>query len=136
MAHKITIGSVDFEQVEVDLDYSDIQENLDLSNYIEVDDLEYQIEYHLPNMEEECTQQAEALLRAFIRAEVPCGLGDIFIEAVQKAMTWQGDRYIEPAFTNSAARDTLRQEVRTVLKEIFYDMETTVSNRHTIAEGR
>jgi len=119
MAHKITIGSVDFEQVEVDLDYSDIQENLDLSNYIEVDDLEYQIEYHLPNMEEECTTQAESLLRSFINAEVPCGLGDIFIEAVQKAMMWDGDRFEALPSSASEARTDLKHEVRAVLADML-----------------
>lgn len=136
MTHKITIGSVDFEQVEIDLDYVDIQENLDFSDYVEYADLEDRIEENLPDMEEECTQQTRVMLRSFISTESPCDLGHEFIEAVQKAMMWNGDRFVEPAFTNSAARDTLRQEVRTVLKEIFYDMETAVSNRHTIAEGR
>lgn len=119
MSHKVTIGSVQFEQVEVNLDYSEIQENLDLSDYVEVDDLQYQIEYHLPNMEEECTEQAEALLRVFINTEVPCDLGHMFIEAVQKAMMWQGDRFVEPAFTNSEARTDLKHEVRAVLADML-----------------
>ena len=109
---------------QVDLDYSEIQENLDFSNYVEYDDLteaiedklpdlddyvEYSdlsgaIDENLPDMEEECTQQAGALLRSFVSAESPCGLGHEFIQAVQKAMTWQGDRFVEPAFTNSEAR--------------------------------
>ena len=111
MSHEITIGSVTFEQVEVDLDYSEIQENLDLSDYVEVDDLQYQIEYHLPNMEEECTEQAEALLRVFINTEVPCDLGHMFIEAVQKAMMWQGDRF--------GTRTDLKYEVRAVLADML-----------------
>ena len=127
MSHEITIGSVDFEQVEVDLDYADIQENLDFSDYVEHADLADRIEENLPDMGEECTFQAGVLLRSFISAESPCGLGHDFIAAVQKAMTWQGDRFVEPAFTNaeallpsaSEARTTLRQEVRTVLKEIL-----------------
>ena len=127
MSHEITIGSIDFEQVEVDLDYADIQENLDFSDYVEHADLADRIEENLPDMGEECTFQAGVLLRSFISAESPCGLGHDFIAAVQKAMTWQGDRFVEPAITNaeallpsaSEARTTLRQEVRTVLKEIL-----------------
>ena len=127
MSHEITIGSVNFEQVEVDLDYAEIQENLDFSDYVEHADLADRIEENLPDMGEECTFQAGVLLRSFISAESPCGLGHDFIAAVQKAMTWQGDRFVEPAFTNaeallpsaSEARTTLRQEVRTVLKEIL-----------------
>ena len=129
MSHEIAIGdaSVTFEQVEVDLDYADIQENLDFSDYVEHADLADRIEENLPDMGEECTFQAGVLLRSFISAESPCGLGHDFIAAVQKAMTWQGDRFVEPAFTNaeallpsaSEARTTLRQEVRTVLKEIL-----------------
>ena len=125
--HQITIGNVDFQQVEVDLDYADIQENLDFSDYVEHADLADRIEENLPDMGEECTFQAGVLVRSFISAESPCGLGHDFIAAVQKAMTWQGDRFVEPAFTNaeallpsaSEARTTLRQEVRTVLKEIL-----------------
>ena len=137
--HQVTVGSVTFEQVEVDLDYAEIQENLDLSDYVEVDDLEEQINYCIP----EPTDGIQDLLREFLNQSQPCNLGHEFINAVQKAMLWQGDRFVEPPFTNTEAHTalaeasrTLRQEVRTVLKEIFYDMETTVSNRHTIAEGR
>ena len=121
MSHEITIGdaSVTFEQVEVDLDYADIQENLDFSNYIECDELVDRIEENLPDMEEECTQQAGALLRSFISAESPCNLGHEFIEAVQKAMMWQGDRFVEPAFTNSEARTDLKHEVRAVLADML-----------------
>jgi len=119
VSHQITIGSVEFEQVEVDLDYSEIQENLDLSDYVEVDDLQYQIEYHLPNMEEECTEQAEALLRVFINTEVPCDLGHMFIEAVQKAMMWDGDRFEALPSSASAARTNLKYEVRAVLADML-----------------
>ena len=119
MSHQITIGSVEFEQVEVDLDYSEIQENLDLSDYVEVDDLQYQIEYHLPNMEEECTEQVEALLRSFINAELPCDLGHLFIEAVQKAMMWDGDKFEALPSSASAARTNLKHEVRAVLADML-----------------
>ena len=121
MAHQVTVGdaSVVFEQVEVDLDYEDIQKNLDLSDYVEVDDLQYQIEYHLPNMEEECTEQAEAILRSFINAEVPCDIGHMFIEAVQKAMMWQGDRFETLPSSASAARTDLKHEVRSVLADML-----------------
>ena len=121
MSHEITIGdaSVTFEQVEVDLDYADIQENLDFSNYVECDELVDRIEENLPDMEEECTQQAVALLSSFISAESPCNLGHEFIEAVQKAMMWQGDRFVEPAFTNSEARTDLKHEVRAVLADML-----------------
>ena len=121
MSHEITIGdaSVTFEQVEVDLDYAEIQENLDLSDYVEHTDLADRIEENLPDMGEECTFQAGVLLRSFISAESPCGLGHDFIAAVQKAMTWQGDRYVEPAFTNSEARTDLKHEVRAVLADML-----------------
>ncbi len=121
MSHEIAIGdaSVTFEQVEVDLDYADIQENLDLSDYVEIHDLEYHIAHNLPDMEEECTDQAGVLLRSFISAESPCNLGHDFINAVQKAMTWQGDRFVEPAFTNSEARTDLKHEVRAVLADML-----------------
>ena len=119
MSHEITIGSVDFEQVEVDLDYAEIQENLDFSDYVEHADLAEQIEENLPDMGEECTFQAGVLLRSFISAESPCGLGHDFIAAVQKAMTWQGDRYVEPAFTNNEARTDLKHEVRAVLADML-----------------
>jgi len=119
VSHQITIGSVEFEQVEVDLDYSEIQENLDLSDYVEVDDLQYQIEYHLPNMEQECTEQAEVLLRSFINAETPCNLGHMFIEAVQKAMMWDGDRFEALPSSASAARTNLKHEVRAVLADML-----------------
>ena len=121
MSHEITIGdaSVTFEQVEVGLDYADIQENLDFSDYVEYADLAEQIEENLPDIEEECTQQAGALLRSFTSAESPCRLGHEFIEAVQKAMMWQGDRFVEPAFTNSEARTDLKHEVRAVLADML-----------------
>ena len=117
MAHEVTIGdaSVIFEQVEIDLDYEDIQENLDLSDYVEVDDLEQ----HLPDMEEECTFQAGSLLTSFISAEVPCDLGHMFIEAVQKAMMWQGDRFETLPSSASAARTDLKHEVRSVLADML-----------------
>ena len=117
MAHQVTVGdaSVVFEQVEVDLDYEDIQENLDLSDYVEVDDLEQ----HLPDMEEECTTQAGSLLTSFISAEVPCDLGHMFIEAVQKAMMWQGDRFETLPSSASAARTDLKHEVRSVLADML-----------------
>ena len=132
--HQVTIGSVDFQQVEVDLDYADIQENLDFSDYVEHADLEDRIEENLPDMEEECTQQARVMLRSFTNAESPCDLGHEFIEAVQKAMTWQGDRFVEPAFTNQESQNTIQQEVRIALKRMFYDMETVVSNQ--LVKGR
>ncbi len=119
MSHKVTIGNVNFEQVEVDLDYSELQENLDLSDYVEVDDLQYQIEYHLPDMEEECTTQAGVLLRSFIDVESPCYLGDLFIEAVQKAMMWDGDRFEALPSSASAARTNLKHEMRAVLADIL-----------------
>ena len=121
MAHQVTVGdaSVVFEQVEVDLDYEDIQENLDLSDYVEVDNLEHQIKYHLPDMEEECTTQAGSLLTSFISAEVPCDLGHMFIEAVQKAMMWQGDRFEILPSSASAARTDLKHEVRAVLADML-----------------
>ena len=119
MSHQITIGSVECEQVEVDLDYSEIQENLDLSDYVEVDDLQYQIEYHLPDMEEECTTQAGVLLRSFVSAESPCSLGHLFIEAVQKAMMWDGDRFEALPSSASAARTDLKHEVRAVLADML-----------------
>jgi hypothetical protein len=123
MSHQVTVGSVTFEQVEVDLDYADIQENLDFSEYVQVDDLQHQIEYHMPDMEDECTIHARSLLQSFINAEIPCDLGRLFIESVQKAMMWQGDRFVEPAFTNSEARtiqfSNLKATVRTVLADML-----------------
>jgi len=119
VSHKVTIGNVNFEQVEVDLDYSEIEENLDLSDYVEVSDLEYQIEYHLPDMEEECTTQAGSLLRSFINAELPCDLGHLFIEAVQKAMMWDGDKFEALPSSASAARTNLKYEVRAVLADML-----------------
>ena len=121
MSHEITIGdaSVTFEEVEIELDYADIQENLDFSDYVEYADLAEQIEENLPDLEEECPAQAQVLLHSFINAESPCPLGHEFIQAVQKAMTWQGDRYVEPAFTNSEARTDLKHEVRAVLADML-----------------
>ena len=52
-------------------------------------------------------------------AESPCPLGHEFIQAVQKAMTWQGDRYVEPAFTNSETRTDLHHQVRAVLADML-----------------
>ena len=67
MSHEITIGdaSVTFEEVEIELDYADIQENLDFSDYVEYADLQEQIEENLPDIPEECSDQAKVLLHSF-----------------------------------------------------------------------
>ena len=121
MSHEITIGdaSVTFEEVEIDLDYAEIQENLDFSDYVEYADLADRIEENLPDIAEECSDQAKVLLHSFTNAESPCSLGHEFIQAVQKAMTWQGDRYVEPAFTNNETRTDLKHQVRAVLADML-----------------
>lgn len=121
MSHEITIGdaSVTFEQVEVDLDYAEIQENLDLSDYVEHCDLADKIEENLPDIAEECNDQAGALLRSFTNAESPCSLGHEFIAAVQKAMTWDGEKYEALPSSASAARTNLKHEVRAVLADML-----------------
>jgi len=118
MSHEITIGSVDFDQVEVDLDYAEIQENLDLSDYVEIHDLEQQIQYHLPE-EEDFGCQLQGLLDDFNNNEHPCELGRSFIKAVQKAMMWDGDRFEALPSSASEARADLKHEVRAVLADML-----------------
>jgi len=140
VGHELTVGdaSVTFEEFEVDLDYAEIQDNLDLSNYVEVSDLvtiiqdnldlsdyvevsdlQHQIDYYMPDIHDNCIKVIKDSLSEFLDTSEPCSFGGQFIDAVQKAMMWNGEKFEALPSSASAARTDLRHEIRAVLAEMI-----------------
>jgi len=139
--HKITIGdaSVTFEQVEVELDYSDILENIDDTITQRVSDqigdeawdaVEHQVDdtvrIYVNDREADVAPHLMQLLNDFNALEVPCSLAVEFIEAVQKALTWDGEQFHDGPSMDSIDYDWLHaaiaKEIRVQMHGLLHKM--------------
>jgi|15BtaG_2_1085339.scaffolds.fasta_scaffold00232_17 hypothetical protein len=138
--HEITIGdaSVTFEQVEVELDYSDILENIEdtiasrVSDQIG-DEAWDAVRYQVDDAVTECfdnyepdvdvTDGIRSLLGEFNDTQEPCSLGEEFIGAVRKALAWDGARFKEEApfsltLDYGWVQEAIAKEIKVQLKGI------------------
>ena len=100
---------------EMELDYNDI-----------FDEIESGIEYKVEQMIDDAATnvdvgaEADHLLSEYIRIENPCGLGQLFEQAVQKACT---RKEITPEVDWTDVRDEIRvvvhNEVRSAMKSVL-----------------
>ena len=141
--HEITIGdaSVTFEQVEVELDYSDILENIEdtiasrVSDQIG-DEAWDAVRYQVDDAVTECfdnyepdvdvTDGIRSLLGEFNGTSRPCPLAVEFIEAVQKALTWDGEQFHDGPSMDSIDYDWLHaaiaKEIRVQMHGLLHKM--------------
>ena len=123
--HEVTIGdaSVTFEQVEVDLDYNDILENIENTIAERVSDqiadeawdaVEYQVHEALSEHEQEyahddignsndgVTSGVQELLLEYKNGPKPCGVGIAFEQAVWKAICRLDNPNVEDVWAAAA----------------------------------
>ena len=140
--HEVTIGdaSVTFEQVEVDLDYNDILENIENTIAERVSDqiadeawdaMEYQvgdaIDERLEDFEPDVsvTSNVQELLLEYKNGPKPCGVGIAFEQAVWKAICRLDNPNVEDVWAAAAKEYLLSvapqaprsQDVRTIVRE-------------------
>ena len=141
--HEVTIGdaSVTFEQVEVDLDYNDILENIEDTIYQRVSDqitdeawdaTEYQVNDAISERVEDfepdvaVTSEVQGLLLEYKNGPKPCGVGIAFEQAVWKAMCRLDNPDTHDSVWASAAKEYLlsalpqaprSRDVRTIVRE-------------------
>jgi len=139
---------VEIETASVDLDYSDIMENIEDTITQRVSDqicdeawdaVEYQVNdaigEHIDNYEPDMDVTAHnwELLREFNNTQEPCSLGKEFIRAVQKALTWDGTDFKEQApfsltLDYNWVRETIAEQVRVQLYGVLHRMSMELSS--------
>lgn len=117
---------------EIELDYAEIQENLDLSqllgDYVTKHDVEdYASEYAEDAFQMfkdeigDFSSELDAQLDQFVNGSHPCKTGRLFIDAVEKAQRWNGEEYSSVGEYSSPYTD-LKREVRIVLRDILSEL--------------
>lgn len=116
---------------EIELDYAEIQENLDLSDCVTKHDVEdYVSEYaedafqmFKDEMREggDFLSELEGQLTDFLNSSNPCKTGHLFIDAVEKAQRWNGEEFASVGEYSSPYTD-LKREVRIVLRDILSEL--------------
>jgi len=96
---------------EMELDYNDIYDEIE-SN------IEYKVERMIENAETyvDIAAEADNLLSEYIRIEDPCGLGQLFERAVQKACARME---ITPEVDLDEIRVVVHNEVRSAMKSVL-----------------
>ena len=128
--HEITIGdaSVTFEQVEVDLDYNDILENIEDTIASRVSDqiadeawdaVEYQVDEAISEHEREGVEsQVYELLLQYKNGVKSCGTGKAFEEAVWKAICRLDNPDTHDSVWAASAREYLLSVMATTIAHV------------------
>jgi hypothetical protein len=157
MSHEVTIGdaSVTFEQVEVDLDYNDILENIEETIYERIssqisdeawDAVAYQVEEQTQESASEAIdermgdwsenitgviiEQLNDYLRLKTQRATPCGIGEAFEKAVNAAQS-EGVGNVDQALEVQKRLADLERKVSTILDALFVlgERASSVDNR-------
>jgi hypothetical protein len=141
---------VEIETASVDLDYSDIMENIEDTITQRVSDqicdeawdaVEHQVDDtirdYINNYELDMGVAAHnrELLREFNNTQDPCSLGKEFIRAVQRALTWdgtdfkeRGPEHVSLTLDYDWVRATIAEQVRVQLRGVLHRMSTELSS--------
>lgn len=144
MSHEISVNVSEWD-ADVELDYEDVWMNIEeavteaaqnvAQNVVDErawDTVEYQVydaaEDAAKNARGEVGLEIEQYLVEFLKADKPCVMGEVFIKAVQKALTWDGKEFGEvPSSVNPVAIDyAWLQEA--ISKEITVQLKKSVSS--------
>ena len=116
---------------EIELDYAEIQENLDLSDYVTKHDVEDYVSEYAEDAfqmfkdemraEGDLDSELREQLESFKSSNQPCSTGRLFIDAVEKAQRWNGEEFASVGEYSSPYTD-LKREVRIVLRDILSEL--------------
>lgn len=116
---------------EIELDYAEIQENLDLSDYVTKHDVEDYVSEYAEDAfqmfkdemraEGDLDSELREQLESFNSSNQPCSTGRLFIDAVEKAQRWNGEEFASVGEYSSPYTD-LKREVRIVLRDILSEL--------------
>ena len=145
---------VEIETASVDLDYQEILKNIENTIAERVSDqiadeawdaVEYSVHEAVSEHEQEYAHDnignsndgvasgVQELLREFNDTQEPCPLGEGFIRAVQRALTWDGTDFKEQApFSLTLdyhwVRETIAEQVRVQLYGVLHRMSMELSS--------
>tara|TARA_R100000664_G_C2739363_1_gene128090 strand:- start:769 stop:1314 length:546 start_codon:yes stop_codon:yes gene_type:complete len=133
---------------QVELDYSDIFLNIEDTIAQQVSDqiqneAWHSIEYHtydaindtITERQLDVPDEIETLLWDFHRSVRPCNVGESFIQAVRKALTWDGEQFhkvpdkVEPvAIDYHWLQKSIAKEIKVQMKGLTYRMSKVLTD--------